>query len=775
MNTYAANDDIAEGIVAPAMMRELDDGEPSLLSSSSSVWISTAIGPADFKNALEAIQKRRQEAEEVERARLPSQTAKQSPAAPEEPRKRSMQNVLVLTFTGAELVEQFTAIPTKKLSRPEAVTVAQTLLNNGVIECVDAFKRRDTISPKTSGAAQNYAQFDESLTYTPVLLHELSDKLITNLLGLLRQSGRGTTSPRRGAFAFREADAQECWTKNASVVVPTRQDASEICQEMVNKGFIEPAGGGSVLSKVVHRGEAGAVYVVRSEQHMYWSPLVCPGWKVRWFLCRSASEKKLYCFKNPRQARPKAFLDLGEAYFNMLGRLDFAIETPAKVWKFQALSQEAVERWKHVVEKSSAYVYATNYAIDVLSSRILKSTAVQTKGFLKENATALAIKNTSLADLRRKPRVPSEFAVYAPLSSIDYSRSAKILAEKELPCALQMLASDHVTALTLAGGRLWAGTMKGSIYATPLSRQRGVVASTSRLPCLGEKRNSASRGPHKDRVVAFAVTRKAVWSGDAAGGVVVWDAETCALVTLFEHRNGLPIVAAADRHRELVYLSGTRPGTVEVFPAAGGGMVPDKTGARAVVALPGCTGDVAKIRVSEDCRTWWAAGAQQDRVVYEVDAETQGVLRCVRVPSGISPVVSFVPCKSRVCVGNTDNGGERQVMWTSHAGGELCFWDFESGRIYARRSACKGHGWAAENLWVKKGRAVTLGKDGDIVEWDASAASVVRGVMPATKVHTNRGCIQTLGCDAESGYVAVVNEVNEIIVYDISNRLSDKK
>ena len=759
------HDAIAEGVVATAaMMKELDDGEPSLLSSNSSVWKYTVIDSTDFKNALEAIQSHKQEAEAAAEA---SKSAARLSITPEEARRRGFQNVLAISFTGAELVEQLVAVTPKKISRAEAVAAGQSLLDNGVIECVDTLRRRETISLGSASAAQGHTRFNESFTYTPVLLHELSDKLIRNLLGLLRSNnsggvGAGAKSsisvgdPSIGGgsdpITFKEADAQECWTRLACGVVPTRQDASEICQEMVNKGFIEPTAGNSVFAKTLRWGESrGPTYAVRGEQHLYWGPLLCPGWKVQWFLCKSASDKKLYCFRSPKQARPRAFIDLSEAYFSSLGGLDFVIETPTKVWKLQALSQEALERWRRVVEQSSAYIYATNKAIDILTNSVAKSAEKATKRFLAANGALVS------ADLRRRRPAPSDFPVIAPFASIDYSGAEKTLAERDLPCVLQTTAWDHVTALTLAGRRLWTGTMKGSVYATALSYPRKVVASSERLSCLGNKRNASTRGPHKDRVVAFAATTKMVWSGDAAGSIAVWSASDCSLVGAFDYRPGRPIVAAADHIRELVYLSGVRPGTVEVVQAAG---TPDRMAARLVVTLPECTGDVLKIRVSSDCRTWWAAGPQQDRAIYEVDAEKQAVVRRMRVPDGLSPAVSFMPSES-----TTPRG-----LWTSHAGGELCFWDVEGGRIYARRSGCKGHGWAAENLWVKRGRAVTLGKDGDIVEWDANGVSIQRGIVPVGKIHTDRGCIQTLGCDPNASYIAVTNEVNEIIVYDSLNR-----
>lgn len=753
MNNSNANS--AEGIVATAaMMKELDDEEPSLLSSGSSVWGSTAIGPADFKNALEAIQKRKQEEEDEKARSLPSPRLS---TTADELKKKGSQSVLAMNFTGAELVEQFTT----KVSKVEAVTVAQSLLDNGIIERVDTLKRRDTISLSSFGGQQNLSQFNESFIYTPVLLHELSDKIINSLLGLLHHSNAGNYSNSSGnSFMFRESEAQECWVKSACGIVPTKQDASDICQEMVNKGFIEPASNNTALSKALRWSEVRSMYVVRKERYLYWGPLVCPGWKVRWFLCKSASDKKLYCFKNPKQARPRAYLDLGEAYFNVLGKLDFVIETPTKAWKFQALSQDAMEQWNNVVKQSSTYIYATNSAIDILTDRLLIYREASTKKFLQNNSPLIA-EDVTLPDLRRHKTHSSEFTVYAPIAPIDYSGTDKVLAEKSLPCVLQTMSWDHATALTLAKGRLWAGTMKGFVYVTPLSYPRRVVEDASRLSALSNKRNSTSSSnassQHKDRVVVFAATRKVMWSGDASGGIVVWNLESCKPINYIDRKTCRPVVAAADNIRELMYLSGVKEGTVEVMYAAG---TPDKIGARRVIALPGCTGDVVKIRVSEDCRTWMAVGPQQDRIVYEANAEKQVIVRCIRVPASITSIVSFMPCEE----------GELRGLWSSHAGGELCFWDVKNKRVYTRRSVCRGPGWAAENLWVKKGHAITLGKDGDIVEWDASDLSVVRGIMPFSKIHTDRGCIQTIGCDIKSNYVAVTNEDSEIIVYDIKNR-----
>lgn len=751
--------------LGPTTPSEPDEGESLFLSTSSSAWASTSVGPSDFKNVLEAIQKHKQEATFG---------------------KRVSQNVLAMTFTGAELVEQLVSVA-KVPGREDAVSTAQSLLDNGVIELVDNAKARDTLTPVQRGATDllHKAPFAEASTYTPVLLHELSDKLIGKLLGLLRLNGRGKVCD--GAFMFKESDAQECWTKGAAVAVPTRQDASDICQEMVNKGFIEPVVSNFGLTKTLRRSEVRGAYVVRGEPYLCWGPLVCPGWKVRWFLCKSAEDRMLYCYKSPRQGRPKALLDLSEAYFNDTctegsncgnncgfgdNTLDFAIETPSKVWKFQALTPEAFVQWRRVVEQSSAYIYATNNAIDVLSGEIAESANTVTQRFLASPATTqikIALNAdghgphsttaTNVASFIRVPS-PSEFAVYAPLGSIDYSASEKLCAEEDLPCVLQCTASDdHVTAITLVGDRLWAGTMGGAIYAAALSRTPQVVSAKEQAAPPGGL-TLAGRGTHKGRVTTLAATRTRVWSGDAVGCIAVWDTATGGLVTAFTHRNGKPAIAAADRLRELIYLAGAHPGTVEVWYAAG---TPGTVGARLVVTLPECKGDVTRVKVSEDCRTWWAAGATQDRALYEVDAEKQAVVRRLCVPGSLSAVVSIAPCE-----------GSCRGLWSSHAGGELCFWDPSGARrVYARRSACRGAGWAAENLWAKRGCAVVLGKGGDVVMWDAANVSVQRGIVPVTKIHTGRGCIHTLGCDAMSQYIAVVNEVGEIIVYDVFSRLRD--
>ena len=139
-------------------------------------------------------------------------------------------------------------------------------------------------------------------------------------------------------------------------------------------------------------------------------------------------------------------------------------------------------------------------------------------------------------------------------------------------------SEDNIDALLLepqeAPRKVWVGTHGGCVRCLALgassSGALGVGGTSSSEKAESDDADGGDAlgcNRHQAAVVSLVATGTSVWSGDALGEVVVWEAATGAAYFRFRANLQAPAVLAAAPHGAGVYCGGSEPGTVHLWHA----------------------------------------------------------------------------------------------------------------------------------------------------------------------------------------------------------------